>query len=162
MASRIDALVQVRAPLSMTYRRGTSFESFPDFVPGLDAVHALEDGAVRFVADVAGTKHDWEVRIAERVPNRRLVIQSEDRVRMTGVFEFSSQRRGVAVVRAEVSYDIDPLRGRLLDLLVDPKRQLEDGLRRFADAVEAEHAARNGATPGAVPPEGRESRHRPG
>jgi uncharacterized membrane protein len=150
--SPIQASVQLSAPLSLAYRRGTSFESFPDFLPGLDAVRVLGDARLCFQAAVGGTSHTWEARIAELVRNRRLAIESEDYLPITGVFEFHSPRRGLTEVHAEVTYELDPVRGRLLDLLLDPQRQLEEGLRRFAAAVEAEHGngdARRVASDGA-------------
>lgn len=138
MPYRIEACIEISAPLTVVYGRAARFEKYPDFLPGLAAVAVLSGDRVRFEAEVGGVRQGWEAHIAERVRHRRLVLVCSDPMALAGALEFQLIARGITELTAAVEYELDPVRARLAELLLEPRRQLEDGLRRFKDIVEHE------------------------
>jgi uncharacterized membrane protein len=132
----LEAKIAVGVPVAVAYECSTRFEDYPDFVPSLTAVQRLGGDRLRFVAELSGERHEWGAQITDAQPHHRLRVQVTERVRAAAVVRFSAIKPGRTQVHVEVEYDLDPLRARLLEMLVDPQRQLEAGLERFKETVE--------------------------
>lgn len=136
MSGWLEAKIAVDVPMAVAYECSMRFEDYPDFVPSLTAVQRLGGDRLRFVAEVSGDRHEWGAQITDAQPHHRLRVQVTERVRAAAVVRFTAIKAGGTQVHVEVEYDLDPLRARLLEMLVDPQRQLEAGLERFKQTVE--------------------------
>lgn len=136
MSGWLEAKIAVAVPMAVAYERSLRFEDYPDFVPSLTAVERLGRDRLSFVAEVSGERHEWGAQITDAQPHHRLRVEVTERVRAAAVVRFTANKSGGTQVHVEVEYHLDPLRARLLEMLVDPQRQLADGLERFKQAVE--------------------------
>lgn len=100
------------APRERVYAYWTAFESFPDFLDGVDAVRDLGEG--RFSFDLRspggggapGGGAAWEARLVRAIPGSELAWESEpdSAVQCRGSVRFLSEEGGGTVVELEAEY----------------------------------------------------------
>ena len=81
----IEESIEVAAPLQLAYGQWTRFEEFPAFMEGVEAVERLTDGSLHWIASVLGRRREWDVRIVEAEPYRRVAWRSTTGAPQTGV-----------------------------------------------------------------------------
>jgi uncharacterized membrane protein len=62
----------VNVPASTAYNQWTQFEDFPQFTGEIKSVRQLSDDQPEWVAEIAGVRRQWEARIIEQVPDRKV------------------------------------------------------------------------------------------
>src|SRR6185295_8850304 len=65
MAS-VTKSVDVEAPISAVYNQWTQFESFPEFMSGVERITQADDTHTHWVTDVGGVKREFDTRITEQ------------------------------------------------------------------------------------------------
>ena len=51
---------------------GTQFESFPQFMEGVERVEQKDDTRLHWVAKIGGEKQEWDAEITEQHPEHRV------------------------------------------------------------------------------------------
>src|ERR671913_1598383 len=72
MSTRVEKTIIVNVPVSRAYNQWTQFEDFPQFMGGVSSVTQRSDDRLQWVAEIAGVKRQWEARILEQVPDRKV------------------------------------------------------------------------------------------
>ena len=72
MTTKVDQSILVKVPVGTAYNQWTQFEDFPQFMSGVKKVTQLSDDRLQWVAEVAGVRRQWEARILEQVPDRKV------------------------------------------------------------------------------------------
>jgi uncharacterized membrane protein len=72
----IEESIEVAAPLQLAYGQWTRFEEFPAFMEGVEAVERMTDGSLHWIACVLGRRREWDARIVEAQPYRRVAWRS--------------------------------------------------------------------------------------
>ena len=65
MAS-IQTSIDVEVPLTTAYNQWTQFETFPEFMEGVERVQQLDDARLHWVAQIAGQRREWDAKITEQ------------------------------------------------------------------------------------------------
>jgi uncharacterized membrane protein len=81
-----DLLVNV--PVSAAYNQWTQFEDFPQFMGGIKSVTQLSDDRPEWVAEIAGVRRQWQVKILEQVPDRKIAWVATEGATNAGAFTF--------------------------------------------------------------------------
>ena len=68
----LEHTIEVEAPVRATYNQWTQFEDFPRFMEGVRSVEQLDDTHVHWVAEIAGTKKEWDAEITRQVPDTEI------------------------------------------------------------------------------------------
>ena len=84
----IEQSIEVNVPVSTAYNQWTQFEEFPQFMEGVESVTQLDDTHLRWIAEIAGKKHEWRAEIAEQRPDERVAWRAEDGKTNAGVVTF--------------------------------------------------------------------------
>ncbi len=84
----VEKTIEVNVPLSTAYNQWTQFEEFPQFMEGVESVTQLDDTHVRWVAEIAGRRHEWEAEISEQRPDERIAWRATDGKANGGVVTF--------------------------------------------------------------------------
>jgi uncharacterized membrane protein len=84
----IEQSIEVNVPVSTAYNQWTQFEEFPSFMDGIESVTQLDDTHLRWVAEIAGKKHEWKAEITEQKPDERVAWRAEDGKTNAGVVTF--------------------------------------------------------------------------
>ena len=84
----IEQSIEVNVPVTTAYNQWTQFEEFPQFMEGVESVTQLDETHLRWVAEVAGRRHEWEAEISEQRPDERVAWRATDGKANGGVVTF--------------------------------------------------------------------------
>ncbi|MFN8638601.1 MAG: SRPBCC family protein [Dehalococcoidia bacterium] len=134
--SRVESTIEVRAPLRAVYNQWTQFESFPEFMSGVEQVRQISDSRMHWRANIGGREKEWVADIVEQVPDERIVWRSVDGAPNAGVVTFHPVDAEHTQVHLELSYETEGLVEGVGDALGLPERRIEGDLERFRDFME--------------------------
>ena len=63
---RFEDTIEVDVPVRTAYDQWTQFESFPQFMEGVQSVVQEDDRTMRWTADIAGQRKTWTAQITDR------------------------------------------------------------------------------------------------
>jgi len=145
----IAAAVDVEVPVSTAYNQWTQFEEFPRFMDGIESVEQLDDARLHWVANVAGRRAEWDARILEQHPDRKVTWISEDGRATRGTVTFESLGEGRTLIRLSMSYRAEGLRDALGATVGVDRRRVQGDLVRFKQLIE-ESGRESGAWRGEI------------
>jgi uncharacterized membrane protein len=74
--SQIQQSVDVDVPVSVAYNQWTQFESFPQFMSGVESITQLDDTRNHWVTNIAGVEREFDTEITEQHPDERIAWRS--------------------------------------------------------------------------------------
>jgi uncharacterized membrane protein len=80
--------VDVEAPITTVYNQWTQFESFPQFMDGVDEVVQKSDRLTHWKISIAGVKREFDAEITEQTPDQRVAWKAVDGTEHAGVVTF--------------------------------------------------------------------------
>src|SRR4051795_3591224 len=86
--TRVERSIEVRVPVRTAYNQWTQFESFPQFMEGVQEVRQLDDTHLHWVASVGGNTEEWDAEITQQEPDMRVAWTSTSGARNAGVVTF--------------------------------------------------------------------------
>ena len=149
MTTRVEKTVMVNVPVSRAYNQWTQFEEFPRFMGGVQSVTQLSDDRLEWVAEIAGVKRQWEARILEQVPDRKVSWAATEGATNAGAVTFEDVGGDQTSVHLVLEYDPEGLVEKVGDKLNVVENQAEGDLERFKEFIESEEYA-TGAWRGSV------------
>ena len=153
MTTRVQESIMVNVPVSVAYNQWTQFEEFPQFMGGVTSVTQLSDDRLQWVAQIAGVRRQWEAKILEQVPDRKVAWAATEGATNAGSVEFEDLGGGQTSVRLFLEYEPEGLVEKVGDKLNVVENQAASDLKRFKAFIESEGYA-TGAWRGQVDPVG--------
>jgi uncharacterized membrane protein len=159
MTTRVEKSVMVNVPVSRAYNQWTQFEEFPRFMGGVQSVTQLSDDRLEWVAEIAGVRRQWEARILEQVPDRKVAWAATEGATNAGAVTFEDLGGDQTSVTLELEYEPEGMVEKVGDKLDVVEKQAEGDLERFKEFIESEgyatgawrgsvHSGENTGTPG--------------
>ena len=74
--STIEQSIEVGVPVTTAYDQWTQFESFPQFMDGVDEVRQLTDTRTHWKISIGGVKREFDADITEQTPDQRIAWKS--------------------------------------------------------------------------------------
>ncbi|NKX53923.1 SRPBCC family protein [Arthrobacter mobilis] len=145
----VEESIDVAVPVSTAYNQWTQFESFPEFMGGVESVTQLTDTTNRWKAKVAGVERDFETEIVEQQPDRKVAWRSVDGTTHAGEVTFEPLGDQASRVHVRLQWDTESLTEKVGAALGFDSRQVKADLRRFKEFIEA-RGAETGAWRGTV------------
>jgi uncharacterized membrane protein len=142
--------IDVRVPVRTAYDQWTQFETFPQFMEGVETVQQVTDTHLHWVAKIGGMRREWDAEITEQRPDQRVAWKSVSGARNAGVVTFHRLDEGSTRVQLDMDIDPDGMVENAGDKLGFIERRLEGDLKRFKEYVENRGIA-TGAWRGEVP-----------
>ena len=102
----IQETIDVYVPVRTAYDQWTHFEDFPRFMEHVDQVQQLDASTLRWRASIAGVEQEWQSRITEQVPDRRIAWESTAGARNDGTVTFD--RVGADHTRITLQLLVEP------------------------------------------------------
>jgi carbon monoxide dehydrogenase subunit G len=149
MTSRVEKSIEVDVPLQRAYNQWTQFEQFPQFMAGVEQVKQLNDTMLHWVAKIAGVKREWDARILEQVPDRKVAWAATTGTTNGGSVYFEPLGPNRTGVRLVLEYDPEGFTEKVGDWLNIVSRQAQSDLEKFKEFIES-RGAETGAWRGAV------------
>jgi uncharacterized membrane protein len=138
MGNQIIETVDVDVPVTTAYNQWTQFESFPQFMDGVDEVTQISDTKTHWKISIAGVKREFDAEIVEQTPDQRIAWKSVDGPNHAGVVTFHELEPG-RTSRVTLQLDTDPegLVENVGDKLGLTTRNAKDDMRRFKEFIES-------------------------
>ncbi len=149
MTTKVEKSVLVNVPLSVAYNQWTQFEEFPQFMGGITSVTQLSDDRLQWVAEIGGVRRQWEARVVEQVPDRKVAWAATEGATNAGAVTFEDAGGGQTQVHLSLEYEPEGLVESVGDKLGVIENQAESDLERFKAFIESEGYA-SGAWRGSV------------
>ncbi|MFF1386156.1 SRPBCC family protein [Arthrobacter sp. NPDC058288] len=149
MSTKVEKRILVNVPASTAYNQWTQFEEFPHFMGGVKSVTQLSDDRLQWVAEIAGVRRQWEAKILEQVPDRKVAWAATEGATNAGAVTFEDVGGGQTSVQLSLEYEPHGIVETIGDKLHVVDRQVEGDLKRFKDFIEDEGYA-SGAWRGTV------------
>jgi uncharacterized protein (TIGR02271 family) len=137
----LERSIDLDVPVHRAYQQWTRFEEFPHFMEGVEEVRRLDNKRLHWVANIGGTRKEWDAQITEDVPDQRIAWRSEAGEWTAGVVMF--QPLGANRTRMTVRFEYEPqgVKETIGDWLGLVSRRVENDLERFKAFVEAHDQA---------------------
>ncbi|MDQ3859122.1 MAG: SRPBCC family protein [Actinomycetota bacterium] len=133
----IEQSVEVNVPVSTAYNQWTQFEEFPRFMEGVESVTQLDDTHLRWVAEIAGKRHEWEAEISEQRPDERVAWRSIDGKTNAGVVTFHRIDDATTRIMLQMDWEPEGAVERAGAAAGADERRVKGDLERFKEMIES-------------------------
>jgi uncharacterized membrane protein len=141
--------IEVEAPLSTVYNQWTQFQTFPQFMGGVEEVRQLDDTHLHWVVNVHGQRREFDAEITEQHPDERVAWKSTDGKTHAGVITFHRLNDHTTRVTAQIDWEPEGIAEKAGAAVGVDDRQVKADLARFKEFIE-KHPGETGAWRGDV------------
>ncbi|MEV7967088.1 SRPBCC family protein [Sphaerisporangium sp. NPDC088356] len=135
--STIEHSVDVAVPVRTAYNQWTQFESFPEFMEGVESVKQLDDTRLAWSVQVAGVHREFEAEITEQRPDERVAWRSLEEPRQGGVVTFHRITDDTTRVMLQMEFDPEGIVETVGDKLQLVRMRVHGDLERFKKFIES-------------------------
>ncbi|TDC87509.1 SRPBCC family protein [Actinomadura sp. 7K507] len=135
--STITESVNVTVPIRTAYDQWTQFETFPQFMDGVEEIRQLDDTTLRWRTRMAGVVREFDARITEQLPDERVAWKSLEGPTHAGVVTFHRLDETTTRVTAQMEIDPEGLAEKAGDRLGALGHRVKGDLQRFKAFIEA-------------------------
>jgi uncharacterized membrane protein len=135
--SSIERSVEVDVPISTAYNQWTQFESFPQFMDGVEQIVQVSSTMTHWKTSIAGVTREFDAEITEQHPDERIAWQSVDGPHQAGVVTFHRLGDSRSKVMLQMDFDPEGLVEKAGDALHVVESRVSGDLKRFKSFIEA-------------------------
>jgi uncharacterized membrane protein len=139
--STVEQSIDIDVPVRVAYDQWTQFESFPQFMDGIEEVRQLDDTHLHWRARIGGHDVEWNAVITEQLPDERVAWKSTDGTPNAGVVTFHRLSDESTRVMVQIEHESEGVMERLGSALGADKREVKNSLEQFKDLVEERQGA---------------------
>jgi uncharacterized membrane protein len=133
----IEESIEIEVPVSTAYNQWTQFESFPQFMDGIERVEQKDDKRLRWVADVGGEKREWNAEITEQHPDHRIAWKALDQAGPNGVVTFHKLDDSHTKVMVQMEYEPEGMKESVGSVIGVDSHRVKGDLESFKDFIES-------------------------
>ncbi len=130
--------IDVNVPVRTAYNQWTQFESFPQFMEGVEAVQQVDDKHLHWRAKVGGKVQEWDAEIAEQLPDQKIAWRSTSGAPNGGVVTFNYLEPNKTRVMLSMDYEPQGVTESAGAALGFMDRQVKGDLERFKTFIESQ------------------------
>ena len=135
--STVEKSIQVDVPVSTAYNQWTQFESFPQFMDGVDRIDQISPTMTHWVTSIGGVHRRFDAEITEQNPDERIAWTSVDGPKQAGVVTFHRLGENTSKVMLQMDFEPEGLVETAGDKLGVVGRRIEGDLKRFKSFIES-------------------------
>jgi uncharacterized membrane protein len=148
--STVTESVDVEVPVTTAYNQWTQFESFPQFMGGVEEVRQLDDTHTHWVTKMAGVTREFDATITEQHPDERVAWKSENGPKQAGVVTFHKLDDNHTRVTAQMDFEPEGIAEKAADKVGMIEGRVKGDMERFKQFIEGK-GRETGAWRGDVP-----------
>ncbi|MFJ1958813.1 SRPBCC family protein [Streptomyces microflavus] len=143
--SQVAESIEVSVPVSAAYNQWTQFESFPQFMEGVERIEQRTQTLTHWKTKIAGVEREFDAQITEQIPDERVAWTSVGgEAKQAGVVTFHYIDDSTTKVMLQLDYAPEGLAETVGDKLGFVKRQAAGDLKRFKEFIESRGAETGG------------------
>ena len=145
----IEESIEIEVPVSTAYGQWTQFESFPQFMDGVERVEQTDDTHLRWVVEVGGEKREWNAEIIEQHADRRIVWKALGQEGPNGVVTFHRLDDARTKVMVQMDYEPAGMKESVGSAVGVDSHRVKGDLESFKEFIES-RGAETGSWRGSV------------
>jgi len=149
MTTRVEKSIEVDKPVRTVYNQWTQFESFPEFMQGVERVEQKDDKRLHWVAEIGMADREWDAEIVEQTPDQVIAWKASGETTNDGRVTFQPVGPDRTRVNLVLEYDPEGFVEKAGDKLGLVDKRVEGDLERFKEYIES-RAAEEGAWRGEI------------
>jgi uncharacterized membrane protein len=147
--STIEKSIDVQVPVHTAYNQWTQFESFPEFMEGVEEVRQITDTRTHWKTKIAGAAREFDAEIVDQEPDQRIAWQTVQGPSQGGVVTFQPAGSDRTRVALAMEFSPEGTAEKIGDASKLVERRVEGDLKRFKEFIEA-RGTESGAWRGSV------------
>ena len=136
--STTTASVEVERPIRTVYNQWTQFESFPQFMEGVEDVTQRGDTHTHWRIKVGPSTREVDATITEQHPDERVAWKSDSGPQHAGVVTFHRLNDNTTRVTTQMDIDAEGFVENVADKLGILKARVNGDLKRFKSFIEGQ------------------------
>ncbi|WP_432511420.1 SRPBCC family protein [Kineococcus sp. SYSU DK001] len=149
--SNVTESIDVSVPVRTAYNQWTQFESFPEFMGGVESITQIDETHNHWKTKIAGVEREFDAEITEQHPDERVAWKSVDGKSHAGVVTFHRLSDDETRVTVQLDWDTEGLVEKVGAAIGADDRQIKKDLERFKTFIES-RGGETGAWRGDVTP----------
>jgi len=137
MSTTVSSDIDVDVPVRVAYDQWTQFESFPNFMGGVDEIRQIDEATTHWVVSIGGVKREFDAKITDQVPDSHVAWQSIDEPRHRGRIAFRSDGPQRTHLDLEMEWEPEGFVEKAGAALNIDHLQVRRDLERFKRFIEA-------------------------
>ena len=133
----IEESIDIEVPVAVAYNQWTQFESFPSFMDGVERVEQKTDTQLHWVAEIAGTKREWDAEITEQHPDHRVAWKALEQDGPNGVVTFHKLAEARTRVMVQMDYEPEGIKESVGSMIGSDDRMVKADLESFKTMIES-------------------------
>jgi uncharacterized membrane protein len=133
----VEQSIDVNVPVSTAYNQWTQFESFPEFMGGVEQVTQLADDMTHWRTTVGGVEREFDAAITEQIPEERVAWRSVDGKTHGGVVTFHRLSPDTTRIMVQIDWETESLTEKAGALVGADDMQIKKDLGRFKEFIES-------------------------
>jgi uncharacterized membrane protein len=150
--STVEQTIDVAVPVRAAYDQWTQFESFPQFMEGVERVDQLTDTRTHWVTKIGGVQREFDAEITEQHPDERVAWAAADGPLQAGVVTFQPLESAKTRVNLHMEFAPEGVVEKTGDKLGIVERRVKGDLERFKEFIESRGTPTGGWRGNVEPP----------
>lgn len=134
--ANVERSIEVNVPVSTAYNQWTQFESFPQFMEGVEEVRQMGENRLHWCAKIGGQQREWDAEITEQAPDKRIAWTSISGPRNSGVVTFHYLEPDRCKVMLQMEYEPEGATESMGSAMGIVTGRIKDDLERFKEFME--------------------------
>ena len=135
--STVEKSIEVHVPVRTAYDQWTQFETFPQFMEGVERIVQLDDTHQKWETSVGFANREFTTEIVEQVPDQVVAWRATGEARHAGRVSFSALGPDQTQVTVVMDFEPTDLVEKAGDALGVVDRRVEGDLERFKSFIES-------------------------
>lgn len=134
--ANITESIDVNVDVRTAYNQWTQFESYPQFMEGVEFVKQLDDTHNQWKVEIAGVEREFQTVITEQEPDMRIAWKTTDGPTHAGVVTFHRLADNMCRVTLQMDYDPEGFVEVVGDAFGVVEARVKGDLERFKEFIE--------------------------
>ena len=148
--AQVQEQVDVDVPVRTAYDQWTQFETFPQFMEGVEEIRQIDDTHTHWRTKIGGVEREFDTVITEQHPDERVAWKSTDGTTHAGVVTFHRLDDSKTRLNVQIDWEPEGLVEKAGAVVGADDRRVKGDLARFKEFIEG-RGRETGAWRGDVP-----------
>jgi uncharacterized membrane protein len=136
MTKNVVESIDVAVPVTTAYNQWTQFESFPQFMDGVERIDQVTPTRTHWSTNIAGVRREFDAEITEQNPDERIAWKTENGTHQAGVVTFHRIDDTTTRVTLQLDHDPEGLVEKAGDALGFVQRRIKGDMSNFKQFIE--------------------------
>ena len=133
----VEKSVDVKVPVSTVYNQWTQFESFPQFMGGVEEITQVTPTRTHWITKIGGVTREFDAEITEQHPDERVAWHSVEGPPHGGVVTFHRLSDDTTRVSLQMEYDPETFVEKVGAATGAVGHRVQNDLERFKAFIES-------------------------